>query len=267
MGYGRGVAPFVSKMGTNMTYRVALDDKSRDPDGFMNSNWWKRKVNDHGIPTAFIINRDGIIAWIGHPMALQEPVLDDIISGHYDLTRAAADYKKERADEYKFQDLEDKLFSAVKQKKWDDAESALNEISSAFPKFRDSFAATRLKILLGQKKFGDALQLADSFSQAHSADDGWQNELSWTIAISEGPDKPCLALAEKMAERAVQLTNATNTAPLDTLARVQFMLGKKTEAIATEEKAVNLADNQNEKGNFEKALASYREGKLPDVSE
>jgi thiol-disulfide isomerase/thioredoxin len=92
------VAPFVKKMGTNMTYRVALDDKSSDADGIMSSTWWKRAVNHHGIPTAFIINRDGVIAWIGHPMGLKEQVLDDIVSGRQDLAKARADYQKEFAN-------------------------------------------------------------------------------------------------------------------------------------------------------------------------
>ena len=49
------VAPFVKKMGTNMTYRVALDDKRQDPEGFMGTTWWKRKTNNHGIPAAFMM--------------------------------------------------------------------------------------------------------------------------------------------------------------------------------------------------------------------
>jgi thiol-disulfide isomerase/thioredoxin len=86
------VVPFVKKMGDKMTYRVALDDKSQAEEGFMSANWWKRKVNHHTIPTAFIINRDGIIAWIGHPADLSEKILEDIVSSHYDLAKAVVDY-------------------------------------------------------------------------------------------------------------------------------------------------------------------------------
>lgn len=261
------VAPFVKKMGAKMTYRVALDDKSQDPDGFMDSNWWTRKANHHGIPTAFIINQDGIIAWIGHPMALEEKVLDEIVSGHYDLAKAAVDYKKELAQYNQFQTLQDKLHSAVSQKKWDDVQSALNEIFSAFPGFTNSFATTRLQVLLGQKKFGEAFKFADSLSKSHAADAGWQNGLAWTIAASDAPDKRCLALAQTMAERAVQLKKGTDAASLDTLARVQFMLGKKPKAIATEEKAVNLEQNESEKDALKQTLTSYREGKLPEINE
>jgi thiol-disulfide isomerase/thioredoxin len=87
------VPAFVKKMGDKMTYRVAIDDKSQEANGFMAEHWWKRKVNNHTIPHAFIINKEGRIAWIGHPAGLNEKLLNDILSGHYDLARAA-DYKK-----------------------------------------------------------------------------------------------------------------------------------------------------------------------------
>ncbi len=261
------VAPFVKKMGTNMTYRVALDDKSQDPDGFMSSTWWKRKVNHHGIPTAFIINRDGIIAWIGHPMGLKEQDLDEIVSGHQDLAKAKADYQKGFEIDMQFQDLQGTLNSFIKQKKWDDAQSALNKIYMLIPRMTNSFSFQRLKILLGQKNFDEAFQLADSLGKTHSADEYWQNELAWTIVTSELPDQHCLSLAETFAGRAVDLTKGTNSGSLDTLARVQFMFGKKSEAIATEEKAMSVEQNPREKGALEKTLASYREGKLPDAEE
>jgi len=256
------VAPFVKKMGTNMTYRVALDDKSHDPDGLMNSNWWKRKINHHGIPTAFIINQDGLIVWIGHPMNLKEQVLEDILSGHYDLAKATAEYRKDWEENNQFQELQVKLYSALNNKRWDDAESALNKITERYPEAK-GFAALRLKILLGQKKFDQAYQFADSFSAANSTNEVWQNEMAWDIATSEAPDARCLGLAERIAERGAQLTNAKNAAVLDTLARVQFILGQKEAAIATEEKAVNIESRPREKASLEKTLAGYREDKLP----
>lgn len=259
------VAPFVKKMGTNMTYRVALDDKKSNSDGFMGSTWWKRSVNHHGIPTAFIINRDGIIAWIGHPMGLNEAVLDEIVSGHQDLAKARADYQRSFEIEMQFQDLQGTLNSSLKQKKWDDAQSALNKIQVLIPRMTNGFSFQRLEILLGRKNFEEASQMAESLGKSHAADDYWQNELAWTIAISELPDQRCLAVAETLAARAVALTQGTNSGSLDTLARVQFMLGKKPEATATEEKAVSVEQNPTEKGALAKTLASYRDGKLPAV--
>ena len=66
-----------------------------------------------------------------------------------------------------------------------------------------------------------------------------------------------------MAERAVQLTKGQNAGNLDTLARAQFMLGKKEEACTTEQEAVNITADPREKDLFGKTLASYQAGTLP----
>jgi thiol-disulfide isomerase/thioredoxin len=83
------VPPFVAKMGTNMTYRVALDDKSKDPNGAMVKNWMEA-AGQKGIPTAFVINKQGRIAWIGHPLNLKEKVLEDILADRFDIAQAVA---------------------------------------------------------------------------------------------------------------------------------------------------------------------------------
>jgi thiol-disulfide isomerase/thioredoxin len=72
------VEPFVKKMGEKMTYRVTLDDKSKDEDGAMAETWMKA-AGQGGIPTAFVVNKQGKIAWIGHPMSLKEQVLEDVL--------------------------------------------------------------------------------------------------------------------------------------------------------------------------------------------
>jgi hypothetical protein len=90
-----------------------------------------------------------------------------------------------------------------------------------------------------------------------------QNSLAWTIATQPGLEQRDLALAEKAALRANEATQGKEPAVLDTLARVQFMNGKKTEAIATEQKAVNAAADDGQKRALEKILADYQQGKLP----
>ena len=44
---------------------------------------------------------------------------------------------------------------------------------------------------------------------------------------------------------------------------MQFVLGKKPEAVATEERAVNIASKLEEKTKLENTLASYQAGVLP----
>ena len=55
-------------MADKMTYRVALDDKSQETNGAM-AITWMAAAGQNGIPTAFLIDHKGEIAWIGHPMS------------------------------------------------------------------------------------------------------------------------------------------------------------------------------------------------------
>ena len=76
-----------------------------------------------------------------------------------------------------------------------------------------------------------------------------------------------LRIACPLAGRAVQLTRGTNSAEMDTLARVQFLQGKTVAAIATQEKAIAVEKRKEQQDDLAKTLAKYREGKLPGVGD
>jgi thiol-disulfide isomerase/thioredoxin len=63
------VKPFVEEMGDKMAYRVAMDsvtEKEKGNKGAMAESWMTA-AGQNGFPTAFVINKDGKIACIGHP--------------------------------------------------------------------------------------------------------------------------------------------------------------------------------------------------------
>jgi thiol-disulfide isomerase/thioredoxin len=83
------VEPFVKKMGDTMSYRVAMDKVGKDDDaseGHMAKNWMTA-AGQQGIPTAFIINGEGKVAWIGHPGKIDKP-LKDVVEGKFDIALA-----------------------------------------------------------------------------------------------------------------------------------------------------------------------------------
>lgn len=79
----RMVVPFVEAMGDRMDYHVAVDGIAE----FMAKNWMEPSKAG-GIPTAFIINGEGIIAWIGHPEELEQ-ALEKITTGTWDIAAEA----------------------------------------------------------------------------------------------------------------------------------------------------------------------------------
>jgi thiol-disulfide isomerase/thioredoxin len=256
------VAPFVKKMGTNMTYRVALDDKSKDEKGAMAASWMEA-AGRNGIPSSFIVNQEGRIAWIGHPMEMSAKLWDDVLSGHYDVTKAAADYDKAQAGQERMQQLELKLRAAVHAEKWGEANSVLDEIEKTDPENATSAQIMRFQILLAQKKYDDAYKLAQSTSDAHPDELQVQATLAQIIISQPGLEKRDTELAEKLAERANKASAGKEPVLLDLLARAQFMNGKKKDAIATEQKALDAAEPGQQADIFKNNLKSYQDGKLP----
>ena len=76
------VPPFVARFGNRMNYRVAVDDYTGAEDGRTYTAWVKASGKD-GLPCAFVVGRDGKIAWAGHPMGMDD-ALERVVAGTFD---------------------------------------------------------------------------------------------------------------------------------------------------------------------------------------
>jgi thiol-disulfide isomerase/thioredoxin len=257
------VAPFIKKMGDKMTYRVALDLVTGDDKGAM-AQTWMEAAGQNGIPAAFVIDKRGLIAWIGHPMNLKEKLLEEVLAGSFDIRKAAADYEQRQKAEQQMSTLWGEFRSQSRAKEWDRAESTLAQVEKLMPEDeRDNLATTRFGLLLKRGDYTGAYKLAARFSEAHADDAMRQNALAWQIATDEGIERRDLDLAEKIARRANAATKGENAEILDTLARVLFMKGQKEAAVELQEKAVARTDGGRQT-QFRKILDSYKAGKMPD---
>lgn len=75
------VAQFAEAQGETMQYHVAVAPERGPHQAYMEA------FGQGGIPTAFIVNREGRIAWVGHPMNMDGP-LAAIVEGTHDIERA-----------------------------------------------------------------------------------------------------------------------------------------------------------------------------------
>jgi thiol-disulfide isomerase/thioredoxin len=92
---GGALEKFIADMGDKMDYNVAY---SGNQTGMAQT--WMAASGQNGIPSAFII-KDGIVQWIGHPMAMDKP-LEAVVSGTHDLEAAKTQFyaqaKKDEAE-------------------------------------------------------------------------------------------------------------------------------------------------------------------------
>jgi len=253
------VAPFVEKMGDKMTYRVAMDDKEGNDKGKM-AETWMEAAGQNGIPAAFLVDKAGLIAWIGHPMQLKEQVIEQVLEGKFDLKKAAAD--QEQMD-----NLGRQFQKAMQDKQWDQAESSLAQLEKLLPEDQlRGVAPARFFILLGKGDSKGAAKLAGEISDANKENAQFQNQLAWELLTHEGLKDRDLPLAEKIATRAAEASQNKDPAILDTLARALFMQGKKDKAVELQEKALTLAPEE-QRAQYRKTLDSYKEGKLPGADQ
>ena len=74
------VRPFVTKQGDKMDYRVAIDKNFATTQGYLAA------YGQSGIPTAFIVDKEGRVAWIGSPLGQEiDVMLNQIVAGTYDI--------------------------------------------------------------------------------------------------------------------------------------------------------------------------------------
>ena len=256
------VKDFVKAQDDKMSYGVAIGGKKFLKD-------WLEAANVQGIPHAFVINGDGIIVWMGHPMQLNEKMLGDLLTG----TTAPEPEKNKTEKKTEEGPVKDetsstlqKLGEALNKKDWDLAEKILPEaLLNLNPRDQANLKESAESIIaLGR---GDPSKINAMYEKSaldHNDNAEVQNEIAWDLLTNPRFGKNInLALAEKCAVQAVALTKEEDAEKLDTLARVRWLQGKKDEAIKLQEKAVSKATYLTLKEELQLTLDSLRKGVLP----
>ncbi len=231
------VEPFLKEMGDKMDYNVALDDvpKGGDAnDGKMASNWLKA-AEENGIPSSFIIH-DKKIAWIGHPMKMDEP-LEKIVAGEWDAKPIAEKRLKAKTMERN----STKIGEAFRAHRWKETLSAIEGLGAKDNDLNPEFQAMKYAALCNSGEVDAGLELGEALFKQHKEQAGIMNALAWYVLDPENGNKidPKVAkFALKVAERGNELTKGQHFAILDTLANAQYETGDAKAALETEEKAL-----------------------------
>lgn len=216
----QGVESMVAKKGDTMGYTVAWDSGRSTSDAYMTA------AAQSGIPTAFIVDQNGVIAWIGSPFVMDEP-LEKIVAGKWDIDAARSAFEADRAS-----DMAQITFSRALKAK--DAAKIID-------------AAPKLMAFADQNP-------------------GIYNYIAWGIVdpgrkLDVKSNPKLVEIALDAAEKANKATGGKEPGILDTLARVHFVKGDTAKAIEIQTKAVALAENEKDKAELESSLKEYQSAK------
>jgi thiol-disulfide isomerase/thioredoxin len=200
------VKKFIAEKGDRIAYHVAWlpGFAGLGGDVGIHRNPWFRQAGLESLPTAFVVDGRGRIAFIGDPLTLDEP-LRLILAGDWDLAAASRRWEDGRRAEEKRLELEKLLASG------------------------DVAAARTLAFRLVRVENGEDPRLLSLVASA--------------IAGSPvKSDRRLLEIAFEAAARSVALTRRKAPGMLDVMARVEFLRGDVAGAVESEEAAIALSE-------------------------
>lgn len=225
------VQKFVEGQGDRMGYTVAYDGGKKAM-----SDSYLKAAKQNGIPACFVVNGEGKIAYLGHPMFLDE-VMPDLVAGKWDI----------KAGGEKVAGIEKEMKAMFTERDQKARLEKLTAFSTKYPKIGKTFQSMKYQLQLATGDTAGAASTGKALVEEAIASKDAQtlNEIAWGLVDPEGDAKnPDLDLALRAASEGVKITAEKDGMIMDTLARVYFLKGDVDKAIQTQEKAIALAPEQ-----------------------
>jgi len=238
--YGDKVEAFVKEWGDKMNYNVCWSGDEAP----MEKNWMEA-AGQGGIPTAFVVDQTGTIAWIGHPMMGLDEVVGQVINGTFDAKAEADKQQKARDEQAKAIAPINSFMTPLRSGKYDEALAAMDKAFADNPKLEMNYGATKFSALgiSGGDYASYGRKLADGIYKDQPM---MLNTIAWAIVDDKSKFKsPDIKLAVELGEKCVAATkegDAMMAFNLDTLAYAYFKDGQLEKAITLQEKALKSAD-------------------------
>ncbi len=215
------VGPFVEEWGKKMDYNVAWGEEAKKA--------YFDAAGAEGIPHAFLIAKDGRIAWQGHPMDGLDLKIAEMVG---DKTYAE--------DVKRLKDLQKKLNTDMGEEEWSKALGGVEALIKLEPS-EPQWLIEKHRILVLKKDLKDAEKWGQEIlGKIDEADP--LNEMAWKILTEEEyAEAKDLKLALGAAKKANELTGGKNWMILDTYARALFETKSVKEAVEVEKKAIEIA--------------------------
>jgi hypothetical protein len=230
------VKEMTADKGDTMAFTVAWDDAGQTYKDYMTA------AGQSGIPTSFLVDREGRIAYIGHPMAMDIP-MSMVVAGTWDPVKGPEEMKAMQAMQWE-------IMGGAQRADKEAAEALLEKVAEFKERWPDQagpLAGAEYQLLINAERPTEALPIGLGLVTRAIAqgDSNALNGFAWGIVDpAAAPASRNLGLALVAATAASNLTDNADPAILDTLARCHFWLGGLDRAIELQEKAVEIATKE-----------------------
>ncbi len=210
------VRDFVDGQGGRMGYTVAVEQDEKM------AELWMEAAGQDGIPAAFIVDGKGKIAWMGHPMGIDEP-LKAIVAGEHEYEKTATELREGL------------------------------QVMAGYRAFMTGIRSGDETQVKRAYKIADALAAGPGKSEA-----GLLNALAWTIIDDERVQDRDYDAAYRIAKLAGDASDWNEPMILDTIALAAFKAGDRDRAIELQEKAIGLLDADADTSEYVERLEMFR---------
>lgn len=243
-------AEFVKSKGEAMPYTIGDDIDGKTADAYM------RAAGQGGIPTVFVIDREGAVAWIGHPMSGLDEVVDLVVKGEWSAEAHAKMQEEEAKKQATIQELSQRLQAAYFGNDWSTVAAVADEMLE-FDREMLSAAGVFKYVALSKMGTDEASRKtarawgAQIISSLYEDDFDSLQALAWyvvgpeSILLDEEMDTEFALLVVNKAAAMVDEDDVNRRVNvLDTMARAYFVDGQLEKAVETQREAVRLIDQQ-----------------------
>ena len=252
------VKAFVRRMGSKMKYRVAVDDEG----GTMSKTWLKA-AGQNGIPCAFVVNKQGRIAYIGHPMSLDEEQLRKWLDEPSTKPAAEEEPDGPAAPSARTMELAGRAKGFLQAGRLEEAAGAIAELNDGVePAFSYLGGLLEIERLLRSGEAAAAVELGGVLAKDFPADGVVGTMAAEVLAGIDGADAATLARAAELARPASSAPGPAQSAAFAVLARLAFRGGDPAAAVDFQKKAVAAAADAEVEA-AKSALQAYQAGRLP----
>lgn len=234
------VRPFVQKQGEAMAYTVGVDDAYQTGKAYLDA------TNQRGIPSAYVIDKNGRLAWFGHPANNMEGVAELVLKGKFDPEKYEDPQKK-------LAELDARLRAAMAKKDLEEGERVFAEFKKLRPELAARFDAGRFVFMyssVGDK--AKAVALGRELLTTGLNDDAANLvALAYPVINDPSPGTPEVDFANAVMTRCVALSNRKDPRMLTLLGDVHRKAGEYQKAIDLNREAMMLITDEGSRKSFE----------------